>query len=111
VFSALGRTREAVEALRNAEELDPTVVEPHYQLGRLYLEVENLAGARAELEQVLRLDPAHAPAHYQLSKVYARLGDKQKAREMQNDASQLLQAQREAALSAQRDRLTSLRPE
>jgi tetratricopeptide (TPR) repeat protein len=111
VFSELGRTREAVEALRNAEELDPNVVEPHYQLGRLYLEVENLAGARAELEQVLRLDPAHAPAHYQLSKVYARLGDKQKAREMQDDASQLLQAQREAALSAQRDRLTSLRPE
>lgn len=111
VFLELGKTAEAVESLKHAEQLDPTIVEPHYQLGRLYLDVGNLAGASVELEQVLRLAPTHAPAHYQLSKVYARLGDKQKAREMQDDASRLLEVQREAALSAQKQRLTSLHPE
>jgi len=111
VFSELGKTEQAVEALKSAEELDPTIVEPHYQLGRVYLESGNLAGAQTELEQVIRLAPSHAPAHYQLSKVYARLGDKQKSREMQEYASQLMQVQRESALSIQKERLTSLRPE
>jgi superkiller protein 3 len=111
VFSELGRTEQAVEALKSAAKLNPSIVEPHYQLGRIYLESGNLAGAQTELEQVIRLAPSHAPAHYQLSKVYARLGDKQKSREMQEYASQLMQVQRESALSIQKERLASLRPE
>ena len=38
----LGRQKQAMEALKSAEELQPAVVEPHYQLGLLYMKMQGL---------------------------------------------------------------------
>lgn len=105
----LGNKDQAVKAFKSAEEMRPGIVEPYYQLGKLYMEAGNWDQARIELEQVVSLNPSHAQAHYQLSRVYARLGDMKKAREMQADASQLLRTQQLAALNAQRARLSVFR--
>ncbi len=111
VFSQLGRSQQAIDALKNAETIDPAVVEPHYQLGRLYMESEEWTEAKTELERVLVLDPTHAPAHYQLSKVYERMGDTKKARDTQAEASQLMRTQRQAALDEQRARIAAFQPQ
>jgi tetratricopeptide (TPR) repeat protein len=107
VSSQLGNTGEAIEALKSAEELDPTMVEPHYQLGKLYMEARNWAQAQAELERVILLNPKHAQAYFQLSKVYARMGDAKKASEMQEDASQLMKTEQDAAIRAQTARVNA----
>jgi len=107
----LGDTEQAIGALRNAEQMNPAVVEPHYQLGKLYMEADDWAQAQKELERVIAIDPAHTQARYQLSRVYARLGDSEKAREMQARANELMNAQRAAALDVQKKRLSGFHPD
>jgi tetratricopeptide (TPR) repeat protein len=103
----VGDTTNAIDALKNAEELNPEVVEPHYQLGKIYMLMENWKEAEKELKRVIQLNPGHAQAHFQLSKVYARLGDDIKSHEMQESARQLFKAEQDSALSEQRARQIS----
>jgi tetratricopeptide (TPR) repeat protein len=97
----LGQQKQAMEALKSAEELQPTVVEPHYQLGLLYMKTQAWKEAQAEFEQVIKLDPNNAPTYYQLSRTYQRLGESDKAQQMAKQASQLTKAQRDDAIKTQ----------
>jgi uncharacterized protein HemY len=90
-----------MEALKNAEEMEPAVVEPHYQLGLLSMQLQQWTGAQEEFEQVLKLDPNNAPTYYQLSRTYQRLGKTEKAQQMAKQASLLTRTQREDAVKAQ----------
>lgn len=111
VSEQIGNTEEAINALKNAEQMQPAIVEPHYQLGKLYMDAGDWEKARSELERVIMLAPTHAQAHYQLSRVYKQLGDMNKAREMQTRADELMNAERNAALAAERKRLNALHPQ
>jgi len=111
VSEQLGGSADAIAAFKNAEHLDPVVVEPHYQLGKLYMTAGQWELARTELETALSLAPSRAQSRSQLSKVYARLGDTQKAHEMQTEASRLMNAERDAALAAQRERMSAFQPQ
>jgi Tfp pilus assembly protein PilF len=71
------------------------------------MEARNWAQAQAELERVILLNPKHAQAYFQLSKVYARMGDAKKASEMQEDASQLMKTEQDAAIRAQTARVNA----
>jgi tetratricopeptide (TPR) repeat protein len=97
----LGQQKPAMDALKSAEELGPTVVEPHYQLGLLYMQMQQWKGAQEEFEQVLKLDPHNAATYYQLSRTYQRLGEADKAQQMAKEASLLTKTQREDAIKAQ----------
>jgi tetratricopeptide (TPR) repeat protein len=97
----LGQQEQALEALKSAEELGPAVVEPHFQLGLLYMKLQQWKGAREEFEQVLKLDPNNAATYYQLSRTYQRLGETAKAQEMAKQASLLTKTQREDAIKSQ----------
>ena len=90
-----------LEALKVPRKLGPTVVEPHYQLGLLYMKMQQWKGAQEEFEQVLKLDPRNAATYYQLSRTYQRLGDTAKAQEMAKQASLLTKTQREDAIKTQ----------
>jgi Tfp pilus assembly protein PilF len=90
-----------MEALQHARDLQPSVVEPHYQLGLLYMQMQEWSKAQAELEQVLTLDPGNAATFYQLSRTYQRLGKSDQAREMAKQASLLTKTQREEAIQSQ----------
>lgn len=105
VSSQLGQQKEAIEALKNSEELGPTVVEPHYQLGILYMQMKLWSKAQEEFQRVLRLNPHHAATYYQLSRTYEQTGDIEKAQQMAKEARQLTQTQREDALKAEQLRL------
>ncbi len=101
----LGKDAQALIALMNAERLGPDVVGPHYQLGQLYFQTNQLQDARREFERVVVLAPDYSNARYQLSRIYARLGDTEKSRQMAVDTARLMQEQREKAIALQRERL------
>jgi Tfp pilus assembly protein PilF len=77
------------------------VVEPHYQLGLLYMKLQQWKEAQVEFEQVLKLDPGNAPTYYQLSRTYQRLGESDKAQQMAKQASLLTKTQRDDAIKTQ----------
>ena len=97
----LGQQKQAMEALKSAEELQPAVVEPHYQLGLLHMKMQQWKEAQEEFEQVLKLDPSNAATYYQLSRTYQRLGETDKAQQMAKQASLLTKTQREDAIKTQ----------
>lgn len=107
VLTHLSQNGDAVKAFQRSIALNPKVAESHYELGKLYLGMGNLAGARAQFEDVLTIAPDHANAHYQLSRIYARLGETAKSNEMAAETQALLKKQREAALEMQKKRLGS----
>ena len=98
----LGQQKQAMEALKNAEALGPNVVEPHYQLGVLYMQMQQWKTAQTEFERVLQIDPQRAAAYYQLSRAYARTGDIKKAHQMASEGKQLAQTQQESAIKAEK---------
>jgi tetratricopeptide (TPR) repeat protein len=64
----------AVELFKKAEALDPSLSEPHYQLGKLALRDNDTREALRELETAVKLDPKSAKNHYGLAQVYRKLG-------------------------------------
>jgi tetratricopeptide (TPR) repeat protein len=100
-----GQKEQALEALKNAEELGPGVAEPHYQLGMLYMQQHQWPEAQGEFESVLQISPRHAGAFYQLSRTYERMGKTDKARQMATEASFLTRTQREDAIKTEQLRL------
>ena len=64
----------ALELLRKAESLDPSLAEAHYDLGKLALREGNLREALRELETAAKLDPKGSRNHYALAQVYRKLG-------------------------------------
>ena len=109
--SRLGRQQEAIPALEKAAQLDPNSPDPFYELGKLYATEQNWPQARQALEHVIELNPNLSSAHYQLSRVYAHLGLNSKAEEEAKQTHTLLDAQRNQALRAQRERAASFQPQ
>lgn len=77
-----GRYEEAVEAFKEAINLEPDVGEAHYNLAMAYEELSRLEEAAASYEEALRLKPENRDAHYSLMSVYDDLGRKDDARAM-----------------------------
>jgi tetratricopeptide (TPR) repeat protein len=59
--------------LKRALQLDPTLIQAHLALGKLYLRDEHLSEAASELETAVKADPNLAEAYYQLGRTYMRL--------------------------------------
>ena len=73
-----GQVLEAERLFQKAIELEPENADYHFELGNLYIEHNNLPGARIELEQTTMINPSHVPALYNLGLVYReldRMGD------------------------------------
>lgn len=64
----------AVDLLRKAIALDPSLAEAHYLLGNLDLTKGETGKALPELELAVKLDPKPSSAHYALARAYLRLG-------------------------------------
>jgi tetratricopeptide (TPR) repeat protein len=98
VSAQLDHQQQAMDALKTAAELEPTVVEPHYQLGLLYMKRQQWKDAQQEFEKAVHYDSHNAATFYQLSRAYQRLGDTAKAQEMAKQASLLAKSQSEDAI-------------
>ena len=69
------RTPRPKHSLRKAIELAPNYALPHYELGKLLVQLNHLPAAAEELSQAVHYEPNLSAAYYQLSRVYARLGE------------------------------------
>jgi tetratricopeptide (TPR) repeat protein len=72
--------KRAVTLLRKAIDLDASLPEAHYQLGRLALESGRAGEALPHLETVAGLTPDQSKVHYLLARAYRRLGRGEEAR-------------------------------
>ena len=70
----------AVTLLTRAISLDPSLPEPHYQLGNLALVQEKPSDAVRYLQTAARLDPKSSKIHFALRRAYSRLGRVEEAK-------------------------------
>ena len=66
--------RKAEPYLSRAAALDPTMPEPHLELGKLYAEAGRTDDAVRELQSAIRLSSNLDAAHYKLAQLYQRNG-------------------------------------
>lgn len=66
-----GRSREALEQVREAARLEPKVAEHHYRLGLAWNEAGEMGQTVASLEEAVRLDGRHDRALYNLALAYS----------------------------------------
>jgi predicted alpha/beta superfamily hydrolase len=64
-----GRDPEALQVLQHVATLYPQSTGPHFELGKLYMKLNDSAKARAELEQTLKLYPGFSVAQAELQKL------------------------------------------
>ncbi len=76
---ALGRLDEAGKLYGMAIEMDPTVAEAHYGLGRVLAAKGDAAASVEPLERACELGPRFGAAHYALALTYRNLGEREKA--------------------------------
>jgi tetratricopeptide (TPR) repeat protein len=65
-----GRYNEALIEYRNAIQVNPRLVQAHYQLAEVYLRLRSVAGAYKELRETVTLDPRDARAQLQLAALF-----------------------------------------
>jgi tetratricopeptide (TPR) repeat protein len=63
----------AIKELREAVKINPNYAEAHYELGVLYDEKEDHAGAAQELQKAININPNYADAHFRLGILYQAL--------------------------------------
>lgn len=86
VLSQLGQLPEAVDAFREAIELEPGNVAAHIGLGATLDELGDNAGAEQESREVIKLDPDYAVAHKNLAASLFKQGRHAEAAESQRRA-------------------------
>jgi tetratricopeptide (TPR) repeat protein len=75
-----GRPADAVPYLLRAVQIAPSDAQSHRELGKAYLELNQIEQAQTELEKAADLTPESAPVHFLLAQAYKRRGMAEKAR-------------------------------
>jgi tetratricopeptide (TPR) repeat protein/TolB-like protein len=79
VYSATGRTEQAINELRRALELAPNSDEGHRRLGAAYLAAGKTAEATLAYRKAIEVNPYYWSNHNSLAAAYLRFGDYEKA--------------------------------
>lgn len=78
-FERQGQFGPAIMAYRNALDLDPSLRDVHYRMGKLFLAREQLPEAARQFAAELERHPDHFDSHRELGLALARLGDSTRA--------------------------------
>jgi Flp pilus assembly protein TadD len=74
-YADLGRTEEAVAALKRALRARPAFADAHYNLGKVQERAGRFADARDSYRRALAIAPEYAAAKHNLARVLRRLGE------------------------------------
>lgn len=88
-LSRQGRSKEALQELRQAVALDPELIDAHLALGYAYLDSAEMGVARKEFERVLKRHPASPGARLGMGIAAVRLGELDKGIEILKEAVQI----------------------
>jgi tetratricopeptide (TPR) repeat protein len=80
-YADLGQHGDAIDAYRQAINLNDKLSKPHNNLGLAYAALNRIEEAVAEFKEAVKLRPDYADAHYNLGVAYLQLGRKQDAEE------------------------------
>jgi len=83
------RYPEALQDYQDAIRLNPQSAEAHYDLYLVYVKLNELSFALAELEQAARLSPGDGDIYLAMAAIYHAIGDIGKSREFRDKVSQL----------------------
>jgi len=75
-YEAKGEIETAVKQLEDLTNKNPFDYSLFYELGRIYLNQDNLEKAENNFKKVISLFPGHSNAHWQLSAIYEKQGKK-----------------------------------
>lgn len=81
----LGRFEAAVKALQISKNIDRTINEVSFQLGRAHQGLNQHEAAATEFEEVIKFSPQHPSAYYALSQSLIRLGRSEDAQKALNE--------------------------
>jgi predicted Zn-dependent protease len=79
IYRRQSNFKKALMYFRKAVQAKPDWARPHFHLAKTLVELDDLQGARKELEVAVRLDDSKSEYQYQLAQVYRRLGEEQRA--------------------------------
>ncbi|MBA2705175.1 MAG: tetratricopeptide repeat protein [Blastocatellia bacterium] len=85
----LGEYKEAIDAYKQAIELNPELSKPHNNLGLAYVASDQIPAALAEFKEAVQLKPDFAEAHFNLGVAYLQSGKKHEAEEEQQILTKL----------------------
>jgi tetratricopeptide (TPR) repeat protein len=88
-YRQLGKLEEAEECWRNAIQKDPSLAAPWLELGKLQIAANQLADGVATLERAAQLAPANNEVAYALLSAYRRMGNVERALEMESHLERL----------------------
>jgi tetratricopeptide (TPR) repeat protein len=86
--------RDAEIYFRQSAAARPDWAKPHFYLGKTLVTLNDLEGARIELETAVRLDEAKSQHHYQLAQLYRRLKEPEKAKQHLTRYQALVESER-----------------
>ena len=85
----LGEYKKAIDAYKQAIELNPELSKPHNNLGLAYAASDQPAAAVAEFKEAVQLKPDFAEAHFNLGVAYLQSDQKHEAEEQQRILTKL----------------------
>ena len=74
LLTKTGHADQAIRLLLQASRTAPQSPKAHYELGKTYLDLNQIAPSKEHLERAAQLEPKNSSVHYQLAQVYRRLG-------------------------------------
>lgn len=87
-----GHTEDAALLLEHAAKIGPANGKIHYQLAKVYFDLNRFDAAHEEAKRAITLDPKESSNHYLLGRIYQRWGKAELAREQFRITEELIHA-------------------
>jgi tetratricopeptide (TPR) repeat protein len=79
IFNNEGDSKQALDHLEKATQLNPSFADTPYQMGLAYADLDQPEHAMEALLRATALAPSHLHAHFRLSRLYRQIGDREQA--------------------------------
>jgi tetratricopeptide (TPR) repeat protein len=100
LLAKTGHSEEAIPLLVRASAIAPNSGKVHYQLAKVYFDLNRLDDAQREAEKAVTLDQGESSDHYLLGRIYQRLGKGELGKEQFRITEQLIHAKSASGMAS-----------